>query len=89
MVVGNPHGGFSSSTFTKPKTPSKPNWCYVVVNNKPLYNANSSQDFELHLSEESELVYKILTLFGINLQKPDLAQAAAQMEVSKIQQEKS
>jgi len=34
-------------------------------------------------------VYKILTLFGINLQKPDLAQAAAQMEVSKIQQEKS
>ena len=71
------------------KTPSKPNWGYVVVNNKPLYNANSSQDFELHLSEESELVYKILTLFGINLQKPDLAQAAAQMEVSKILQEQS
>ena len=71
------------------KIPSKPNWGYVVVNNKPLYNANSSQDFELHPSEESELVYKILTLFGINLQKPDLAQAAAQMEVSKIQQEKS
>lgn len=68
--------------------PKKPNWGYVVVNDKPLYNSSTSQDFELHLSEESELVYRILAFTGIAIEKPGLTQIAAGLEGAKIQQEK-
>ena len=45
-------------------------------------------DFELHQSEETELVYKILKLAGINLKAPEVAQLASALEESQIQQEK-
>ena len=70
------------------KKPVKAEWAYVVVNDKALYNDNISVDFELHASEESELVYKILMLSGIAIKKPELTQVAAQVEGSKEQQEK-
>ena len=70
------------------KKPLKPNWAYVVVNNKPLYNATSAVDFELHASEETELVYRILALAGVAIEKPQLTQAAVGLGASQIQQEK-
>ena len=70
------------------RKPLKPNWAYVVVNNKPLYNATSAVDFDLHPSEESELVYRVLALAGIAVEKPQLMQAAMGLEGAKIQQEK-
>jgi len=70
------------------KKPVKAEWAYVVVNDKALYNDNISVDFELHASEESELVYRILMLSGVAIKKPELTQIAAQVEGSKIQQEK-
>ena len=75
-------------TFTYIRKPIKPNWNYVVVNNKPLYNATSSTDFELHMSEESELVYRILTYTGVAIEKPQLTQIAMGLEAAKVQQEK-
>ena len=45
-------------------------------------------DFELHASEETELVYRILALFGIAIEKPQLTQVAAGLQGSQIQQEK-
>ena len=71
--------------FRKPKPP---NWAYVVVNGKTLYNDNISDDFELHASEQSELVYRILAYAGISIQKPELTQFAGQSLGSQIQQEK-
>ena len=70
------------------KKPTSPNWGYVVVNDKALYNSTTSQDFELHLSEESELVYRILAFAGIAIEKPQLTQMAAGFEQAKVQQEK-
>ena len=70
------------------KIPYPPNWGYVVVNDKTLYNDNISVDFELHPSEESELVYRILAYAGISIQKPEITQVAAQALSSQIQQEK-
>ena len=70
------------------RKPKKPNWAYVVVNNKPLYNSTSSVDFELHASEEIELVYRILLLAGIAIEKPQLTQVAARLGAGQIQQEK-
>ena len=68
--------------------PLKPNWGYVVVNDKPLYNSSTSTDFELHAAEESELVYRILAFTGIAIEKPTLTQVAAGLEAGKVQQEK-
>ena len=70
------------------RRPHCPNWAYVVVNGKTLYNDNVSVDFELHSSEESELVYRILAHAGISIQKPEITQVAAQALGSQIQQEK-
>lgn len=68
--------------------PLNPNWAYVVVNNKPLYNSTSSMDFELHASEEAELVYRILALAGIAIEKTQLSQMAISLGGAQIQQEK-
>ena len=70
------------------KKPKKPSWNYVVVNDKPLYNSTTSQDFELHMSEESELVYRVLAYIGVAIEKPQLTQVAVGLEGAKQQQEK-
>ena len=55
---------------------------------KALYNSTSSTDFELHPSEQTELVIKILQLSGITIKDFNLVQAAGQEENRGIQQEK-
>jgi hypothetical protein len=70
------------------KIPTKAVWDYFVVNEKALYNTNSSVDFELHPSEESELVYKILKFAGVSMAKPDIMRAGQGMEMAQTQQEK-
>ena len=58
------------------KRPSKPNWGYVVVNGKALYNNATSINLELHVSEEEVLVTRILELSGLVIRSEELAQAA-------------
>jgi len=73
------------------KTPKKVNWTYIIVGEKALVNNSVSagyQDFELHPSEETKLVVKILQLAGVTLKDYNLTQVAIQKEVSKTQQEK-
>ena len=70
------------------RKPINPNWNYIVVNDKALYNSTTSTDFELHPSEESELVYRILAYAGVAIEKPQLTQVAAGLEQAKVQQEK-
>ena len=80
----------SAVTVDYIRIPLKANWTYVVVGEKALYNANANdaQDFELHPSEETELVLKILTLAGFTLKDPNLLQIAAGEDVKNTQQEK-
>ena len=68
--------------------PDKAEWGYDVIAERPLYNASRSTDFQLHSSEETELVYKILTLAGITLKRVDIQQAGQGLDITKIQQEK-
>jgi len=70
------------------QTPNVPNWAYQVVDKKALYSEGETINFELHLSEESELVYRILAYAGISMDKLNLTQTAAALEQSKVQQEK-
>ena len=71
------------------RKPVTPNWTYVVVNGKALWNPQNAQDFELHISEQQNLVIKILKLAGVAIQQGDLVQAAASEEIKNIQQQKA
>tara|TARA_R100001126_G_scaffold92765_1_gene62832 strand:+ start:232 stop:930 length:699 start_codon:yes stop_codon:yes gene_type:complete len=64
------------------KTPTKPNWNYVVVQGSALYNSTGSVDFSLHKSEEEILVAKILALSGVVIMKPDVVQYGGGMEAA-------
>jgi len=68
--------------------PIKVEWGYDVIAEKALYNASRATDFQLHASEETELVFKILELAGIVINKVGLVQTAAQEDAKKIQYEK-
>ena len=71
------------------KKPAAPNWTYIVLNNKAMFNANASdlQNFELHASEEEHLVYKILMLAGFTMKQPDVQQSAsAGLQMTKQEQ---
>ncbi len=62
-------------------------WGYVVVNEKALYNANTAVNFELHASEEDTLVYTILDLAGITINKPQLSQYALSKGITEKQEQ--
>ena len=86
----HPDTEITSFTYEYIKRPGKPNWTYVVVNQKAMYDGNNNDkaDFELHFSEEDELVYKILKYAGISMKQRDIAQSAQGMEISNVQQQK-
>ena len=72
------------------KKPALVNWTYNVVLGKAIYNSSASdaQNFEVHQSEESNLVYTILKLAGISIEDPALYNQASREEAADIQQEK-
>jgi|TARA_R100001082_G_C4345746_1_gene152209 hypothetical protein len=82
--------GITEFSYEYIKQPDKPSWTYVVVNGKAMYdpNNNSYQDFQLHHSEENELVYKILKYAGISIKQQGLVQMAQGMETVNTQQQK-
>ena len=71
------------------KIPATVSWAGTVTNGVSLYNATNSVNFELHNSEEVELVIKILELAGVSTKQIDIAQYAAQKDIQGIQQEKA
>jgi len=80
------------TSITYLRLPIPVNWTYVVVNKQAMYNASAStQNFDLHASEETNLVYKILKLAGVSSKQQDILQAGQGMEmaVKAIQQPNS
>ena len=71
--------------------PAEVKWGYVIVNDQSLYDSSAAAttDFELHASEETSLVIKILELAGIVIKKPELYQVGDKEETETIQHEKS
>jgi len=72
------------------RLPVPVSWGYFVVSGKALFDPQPSKtvNFELHNSDETELVYKILKLSGIAMAKQDILQAGQGMESMQVQQEK-
>jgi hypothetical protein len=69
--------------------PATVNWGYTTVLGEALYNQSTSVDFELHSTEETKLVIKVLELAGLVIQDVGTYQVADAEEKQKIQQEKS
>ena len=70
------------------RRPAAVAWGYIVVNEKALYNPGSSNNFQLHPSEETDLVVKILALAGVLMEDQVLMQSAAQEDAKNTKQEK-
>ena len=70
------------------KEPEKVYWGYNVIGSNALHDATNSKHFELHRSEESALVVKILAYAGITLNKPGLLQVGQQLDQVKENKEK-
>ena len=77
-------------TYTYVRRPNVPKWGYVVVGGKALYDSSTGKTvhFELHQSEENELVYKILKFAGLSMKRDDLASGGQGLETVQLQQEK-
>jgi hypothetical protein len=71
------------------KKPATVQWAGTLVDGSSLQSSATSVDFELHASEETELVIKILELAGISTRELQVYQIAAQEEARNTQQEKS
>ena len=70
------------------KKPADVYWGYIVINGEALYNPTTTTNFELHASEETELVLKILALAGVVIRDPQLYQIAVTEDAKNTQQEK-
>jgi len=79
----------SGVTCTYVRKPAQVEWSYIEVDNTPLYNANNRVDFELHESDESSLVIKILSYSGIIVREPEITNTAEAKENKTLTQEKS
>ena len=68
------------------RRPVNPVWAGMMAPNSELiYDSATSTDFELHPSDEQDLVYKILTLAGVAIKQPDVS-AFGQGKDSQLQQ---
>ena len=70
------------------KKPAKVIWNYQTVAGNAQYKATGSQDFELHPSEETDLVINILALCGVEVRDLSIYQLAVQEEIMDTQEEK-
>ena len=71
------------------KIPAQVVWGYVEVNDVAKYDSSTATDFELHDSDETTVVYKILSYAGLVIKQPEISQIAEQKDNIKVQKEKS
>ena len=76
-------------TATYIRKPADANWAYQTVVGNALFDSSNSTNFELHDSEEPNLVIKILLYAGLSIREGEIAQLADAKETKKIKQEKS
>jgi hypothetical protein len=88
FIQCSPEEGYNNTHIDYIRRPTQPNWTYIVVNKEALWNG-AGVDFELHPSEEKNLVTKILQYAGVSMKDFNLSQVAGQKEASTIQQEKA
>ena len=89
-LVIHPTTGISSIIINYIRKPIEPNWVGGTASGQIVANPSDNQykNFELHPSEESELVVKILAYAGVIIRAADITQAAAAKEQQIMQSER-
>ena len=62
-------------------------WGYIIVNEVPMYNPATSQNFQIHSNDQPDLVVKILKLAGISIEDDQLYSLSENEDSQNIQQE--
>tara|TARA_R100000278_G_C5476830_1_gene166716 strand:+ start:227 stop:937 length:711 start_codon:yes stop_codon:yes gene_type:complete len=90
ILVNNGSPVFTGIGVHAYRLPAEPQWGYFVISGKALHdpNPNKTTHFELHESEQPELVFKILKLAGLSMKHQDILQGGQGMETLEKQQEK-
>jgi hypothetical protein len=72
------------------QVPNDPTWAYTVGSlGQYLYNSASTVDFEIHPSEEVDIVISILSYAGVVIKDPSIVNAAVGIADAKTQSEKT
>jgi hypothetical protein len=82
----------SNITFTYLRKPKDVVWGYIPDPGGTggyVYDPGSSQDFELHDTEQTDVVLKILMYSGVIIRDPQIVQSAAGMDQQETMQENS
>lgn len=89
-VVMYPTTGITSIDINYIRKPAEVKWIGGTTAGQVVANLNDAdyQNFELHASEEHELVVKILSYAGVIIRAADITQAAAAKEQQIIQSER-
>ena len=70
--------------------PTAPIWGFTTGNlGQYIYNAGTSTDFELDISEQTNIITQVLKYCGIIINDPTIIQTAEQEAMSVSQNEKS
>lgn len=62
------------------RKPATPVWAYTIVNDEPIYDAGSSQDFEVSPGAQLEIVMLILQAVGVSLNLQEVLQYSLMSE---------
>lgn len=74
-----------NSTLNYIRKPSDPHWGYSTINEDPVYNADSSTDFEIPPSDETNLVIKICKYCGLSVREKDVIEVTSAIESQEFQ----
>ena len=69
------------------RKPADPVWGYYTVSGDPVYSADSTTDFEISSSDETELVIKICKLAGLSIRENDVIEVANAIENQEFQKQ--
>ena len=89
-VVIHPTTGIASIIINYIRKPAEVKWAGGTLSGQIVANTTAPgyQNFELHASEEPELVVKILAYAGVVIRAADITQAASVKEQQIIQSER-
>jgi hypothetical protein len=71
------------------RKPADPHWGYVTISSDPIYNSDSSIDFEISEEDETQLVIKICKYAGLSIREADVVQVTSQEEQLQYTKENS
>ena len=71
------------------KKPTDPHWGYNTINSDPIYNSDSTVDFEISAEDEADLIIKICKYSGLSIRESDIVQVTSQQEQLEYQKENS